>query len=298
MQPSDSSSPAGTPTAGAGCLNALTIDVEDWHQLVEWKLNGTMPACSPHVVRQTHDVLAMLAERGVRATFFVLGLVARAFPQLVRDIHSSGHEIGCHGWSHTLVYRQSPAEFAAETRQAKDALENIIGGAVTGYRAAEFSITDASRWALDALAQAGFLYDSSIFPMRGRRYGMPDSPTSPYRVETSSGSIMELPMTVVTRRSRRYPVGGGGYFRLAPYALTRAAIREVNAAGHPAVVYFHPYEFSDRLLLPRLSSISGYLRGGRYLLFHNMNRRANRRRFARLLEDCRFAPASEILQLG
>ena len=105
-------------------------------------------------------------------------------------------------------------------------------------------------------------------------------------------------MTVVTRRSRRYPVGGGGYFRLAPYALTRAAIREVNAAGHPAVVYFHPYEFSDRLLLPRLSSISGYLRGGRYLLFHNMNRRANRRRFARLLEDCRFAPASEILQLG
>lgn len=278
--------------------NALTFDVEDWHQLVEWKLNGTLPDCSPSVLEQTYPLLELLAARGVRATFFVLGLVARAFPQLVRDIDAGGHEVASHGWSHRLVYRQAPGEFAAETRQSKAALEDIVGHAISGYRAAEFSITNASLWAHDILADAGFRYDSSVFPIRARRYGISDAPTMPYRVETASGEIMELPLTVVDWRGRRYPVGGGGYFRLAPYALTRAAIKKVNAAGRSAVVYFHPYEFSRTLLLPRVSTARSYLVGGRYLLFHNMNRHVNRRRFARLLDDYRFAPAAEILQIG
>jgi hypothetical protein len=127
---------------------------------------------------------------------------------------------------------------------------------------------------------------------------MPDAPVAPYRIDTPAGPLIELPMTVVDWRARRYAVGGGGYFRLWPYALTRAAIARVNADGRPAVVYLHPYEFSRALLVPRVTRLAGLVTGGRYLFFHNLNRGLNRRRFARLLEDCRFAPAAEILQLG
>jgi len=278
--------------------NALTFDVEDWHQLVEWKLNGTLPACSPRVLAQTHEILNMLASRSVRATFFILGLVAEAYPGVVRDIAAAGHEVGSHGWSHRLVYHQSPEEFRVETHRSKSALEDILGRPVLGYRAAEFSVTSASRWALDILAELGFKYDSSIFPVDGRRYGIPDAPVMPHTVRTMAGDLLELPLTVVTWRGRRYPVGGGGYFRLAPYAVTRAAIRRINSEGRPAVLYFHPYEFSRSLLVPRLTSARAWIAGGRYLVFHNVNRGANRRRLARLLNECRFAPAAEILHLG
>jgi polysaccharide deacetylase family protein (PEP-CTERM system associated) len=285
------------PRGEQSVTNALTFDVEDWHQLVEWKLNGDLPKCSPRVVAQTRDILEMLAARDVRATFFILGLVADAHPALVREIAAAGHEVGSHGWSHRLVYRQSPEEFRAETQRSKSALEDILGRPVLGYRAAEFSVTNASRWALDILADLGFKYDSSIFPIRGRRYGMPDAPVAPHNVKTSAGDLVELPLSVVSWRGRRYPVGGGGYFRLAPYAVTRAAIRRVNRSGRAAVVYFHPYEFSRSMLLPRLTSARAWITGGRYLVFHNLNRAANRRRLARLLNDCRFAPAAEILHL-
>ena len=123
--------------------NILTFDIEDWHQLVEWKLNGRLPPCSPHVLSQTYDILETLSRNGVRATFFVLGLVADAHPQLIRDIASAGHEIGSHGWSHQLIYRQTRDAFALETRRAKAVLEEVLGVPVNGYRAAEFSITAA-----------------------------------------------------------------------------------------------------------------------------------------------------------
>lgn len=279
-------------------VNALTFDVEDWHQLVEWKMTGTMPACSRHVLAQTHEILEMLAPRNIKATFFILALVARAFPQLVREIQAAGHEVGSHGWSHRLIYRQTPQEFGRETRDAKALLEDTLGAPIAGYRAAEFSITAASRWALEILAETGFTYDSSIFPVQGRRYGIPDAPLDVHRVRTPGGSILELPLTVVDWRSRRYAVGGGGYFRLFPYAITRAAIAKVNAAGRSAVLYFHPYEFSSALLWPRLPRISQYLSAGRYVVLHNVNRRLNRKRFARLLEECRLVPAVEVVQRG
>ncbi len=276
--------------------NALTFDIEDWHQLVEWKIAGALPACSSHVLRQTYDILEMLASRDLKATFFILALVARAYPGLVRDIAAAGHEIGSHGWSHRLVYRQTPAEFAIETRDAKALLENILGTPIAGYRAAEFSITDESKWALDILAESGFRYDSSIFPVRTRRYGIDGAPQGVHRVKTSSGAeIIELPLTVAHWGDRLYPVGGGGYFRLMPYSVTRSAIARVNAEGRPAVLYFHPYEFSSAWLLPQLS-VGQYLRGGRYIVLHNVNRRRNRRRFQRLLGECRFVPAAEIIQ--
>jgi polysaccharide deacetylase family protein (PEP-CTERM system associated) len=278
--------------------NALTFDIEDWHQLVEWKLNGTLPACSPNVLPQTHDILEMLAARGVRATFFILGLVAKAHPALVRDIASAGHEVGSHGWSHELIYRQRRDRFAEETRDSKALLEDIMSAPIQGYRAAEFSITEQSRWALDVLAEAGFAYDSSIFPIQGRRYGIPGTPLGPHTVRTAAGDLVEVPLTAVERGNRRWPVGGGGYFRILPYAITRAAIEDVNAAGRSAIVYFHPYEFSRAALVPRLSSFGRYVSGARYVVFHNMNRGRNRQRFLRLLADFRFVPIADLINHG
>jgi polysaccharide deacetylase family protein (PEP-CTERM system associated) len=278
--------------------NALTVDVEDWHQLVEWKLTGTKPACSPLVERHTLDVMELLSRHDVRATFFVLAPVASAFPHLIRAIRAAGHEVASHGWSHRLVYRQTREEFARETRQAKALLEDLLGTAIEGYRAAEFSITRQSRWALDVLAELGFRYDSSIFPIRGRRYGIPDAPLGPHRVQTSSGAwLTEVPLTALPWGGRRWPVGGGGYFRLLPYRVTRAAIDRVNAAGRPAVL-FHPYEFSREPL--RLAAVSWprYLASARYTMFHNVNRHANRRRLHRLLQDVRCAPVADTLHDG
>lgn len=276
--------------------NALTIDVEDWHQLVAWKLNGVRPACSSRVIDQTRDILELLAARGVKATFFVLGLVAEAHPELVREIASHGHEIGSHGWSHELIYRQTPERFAEETRRSKHALEDIIGGSVDGYRAAEFSITRQSLWALDILAEAGFRYDSSIFPVEGSRYGIDGTPLEPHTIRTQSGDLIEVPLTAVESAGRRWPVGGGGYFRLLPYSLTRRAIAATNHAGRAANVYFHPYEFSQRLLVPALDRASRYATGWRYILLHNVNRGLNRRRFIRLLDDFQFSPIKDLIR--
>ena len=279
-------------------VNFLTFDIEDWHQLVEWKLNGRRGPCSPHVIAQTRDILEMLSARGIRATFFMLGLVAEAHPALVREIAGAGHEVGSHGWSHELIFRQTRQTFAAETLRAKAVLEDALSAPIHGYRAAEFSITAASRWALDVIAECGFTYDSSIFPIALSRYGIDGTPLEPHAVPTTSGQLTEVPLTAVDWNGRRWPIGGGGYFRLFPYAITRAAIEQVNGRGRAANVYFHPYEFSRTLLIPKLTSWSRYITGGRYLVLHNVNRGLNRRRFARLLQDFQFAPIIEVLRRG
>jgi polysaccharide deacetylase family protein (PEP-CTERM system associated) len=279
--------------------NALTFDVEDWHQLVAGRLTGIVPPCSVHLEPQMEHVLGVLAEHGVKATFFILAHVASAFPGLVRQIHESGHEVASHGWSHALVYRQSRDQFSRETHDAKALLENTIGAPVKGYRAAEFSITDRSRWALDVLAEAGFTYDSSIFPIQGSRYGIRGAPLQPHLIRTESGAtITEVPLTAVRWLGRRWPVGGGGYFRLLPYAVTRAAISRINRDSRAAVVYFHPYEFSERPLVLDGTNWWQTITAGRFTLFHNFNRAANRRRFARLLRDFRFWPVMNLLQHG
>lgn len=279
--------------------NALTFDVEDWNQLVMWRLTGSMPrTCSPHVVGQTREILDTLAAAGVKGTFFVLSYVARQYPHLVRRIHAEGHDVASHGWSHFRVYTQTREEFTRETRDARALLEDTIGASVAGYRAAEFSITAASRWALDVLAELGFQYDSSIFPIRGARYGIADAPLQPFLVRTASGTISEVPLTALDWAGRRWPIGGGGYFRLLPYWVTSRAIRRVNDDGRPAVTYFHSYEFSRRRLALDMPLWRQYVDGGRYTLFHNFNRGANRRRVAALLRDFRFAPITDVLQHG
>lgn len=226
--------------------NALTIDVEDYFQVSAFE--GVIDRTRWHtresrVVRNTHALLDLFDWYGRRGTFFILGWVADRFPQLVREIAARGHEVASHGWSHKLVYHQTPAEFRDETLRSKALLEDLIGEPVLGYRAASYSITERSRWALDILVEAGFAYDSSIFPIRHDRYGIPDAEVAPHRLQTPSGAgLIEFPISVAEIWGRRLPVAGGGYFRIFPLALTQAGLRQVEASGRPFVFYLHPWE--------------------------------------------------------
>lgn len=279
--------------------NILTVDVEDWRQLVSWKMTGEKIASSPQVIEETESLLDTLAAHRTHGTFFVLSNVAEAFPDLIRQIDREGHEVGSHGFSHSLVYRQTPEQFRDETRKAKALLEGILGKPIYGYRAAEFSITKQSWWALDILAEVGFTYDSSIYPIAGKRYGIADFPLAPQRIQTDLGrALTEFPLTAVEQWRRRFPVAGGGYFRILPYAVTRAAIRRVNVQNRPAVVYIHPYEFAASALhVPLKGSMfrRGYF-AARYTLIHNLGRGRLRRRFDTLLNEFTFAPVREVIE--
>lgn len=277
--------------------NALSFDVEDWRQIVHWKMTGERIRPAREVLEETDYILEVLAEHGVRGTFFILANIAGAYPELVRRIGEAGHEIGSHGYSHTLVYRQTPDEFREETRRAKEELEALTGAPVRGYRAAEFSVTRKSWWALEVLAELGFAYDSSVYPIPGTRYGVPDAPLVPHTVHTPAGPITEVPLTAVEWRGRRWPVGGGGYFRLFPYAVTRGALREVNRQGRAGVVYLHPYEFAARpLRLPLVkASLAGYRMLLRNSIVHNISRGRVRARFTKLLQEFQFHPIEEVI---
>jgi polysaccharide deacetylase family protein (PEP-CTERM system associated) len=242
-----------TDSSSARVLNALTVDVEDYFHATAFASAIDMTswnALDYRVESNTGRLLELFAARGVHATFFILGWVARRSPQLVRSIHQAGHEIACHGLNHQLVYRQSRETFIAETREAKQLLEDAAGVRVTGYRAASYSITSASLWALDVLAELGFEYDSSINPIRHDFYGIPGAPRFPYRPGPTS--LVEVPITTAEVLGQRLPCGGGGYFRLLPYWLFRAALRRVNARdGQPVVFYCHPWEIDPEQ--PRVS---------------------------------------------
>ncbi|MBV9346207.1 MAG: polysaccharide deacetylase family protein, partial [Gammaproteobacteria bacterium] len=213
-------------------LNALTIDVEDYFHVAA--LSGAISRDSwtlreSRVEANTERLLTILAARNVHATFFVLGWLAERQPQLVRRIAAAGHEVGCHGYSHQLVYRQSPKEFREETARAKHSLEDTLGQAVQGYRAASFSVTRRSLWALDVLIDLNFGYDSSVFPIRHDLYGLPGARPEPHRITAPSGrTLAEFPMSTASFLGLQVPVSGGGYFRILPYWLTRAGLKQIN----------------------------------------------------------------------
>lgn len=228
-------------------INALTVDVEDYFHVSalssvidrqDWVDNDR-----GRVVASTQRLLALFDSKGYKATFFVLGWVAERYPELVREIHLQGHEVASHGWSHQLVYNQSPEVFRTETERSKKFLEDIIGQEVLGYRAASYSITPKSKWALDILVEQGFKYDSSLFPVYHDRYGMPDIPFHPYLLKTDNGGeLVEFPLTTYGIFGYRLPVAGGGYFRLFPYWFNRRCLSSVNRSGKPFVFYLHPWE--------------------------------------------------------
>ncbi|MCZ6500475.1 MAG: DUF3473 domain-containing protein, partial [Gammaproteobacteria bacterium] len=227
--------------------NAFSVDVEDYFHVSAYSrviARRDWDSFPSRVEANTRAMMEVLAEADVKGTFFVLGWVAERYPGLVSEIAAQGHEIACHGYSHKLIYRQSKKQFTEEAHRAKSLLEDICGTAVNGYRGASFSITRESLWALDALAELGFTFDSSIYPVRHDRYGIPGAPTRPFTFRCQSGAtINEFPMTTVDILGWRMPVSGGGYFRIYPYALSRAALRHLNLRkSEPFVFYTHPWE--------------------------------------------------------
>jgi polysaccharide deacetylase family protein (PEP-CTERM system associated) len=279
------------PDARTGQLNVLTVDVEDYYQVqgfADVVRREDWPNWESRVEANTNRLLALFARHGARATFFVLGWIAERNPALVREIAAAGHEVACHGFDHQLIYRQTPAEFRQDLRRARQALEQALGERVHGYRAPCFSITTASLWALDVLIEAGFSYDSSIFPIYHHRYGMPGARRFAHTIRRPGGSIVELPPSTVALGQLNLPLGSGGYFRLLPYALFRRGLRHLNAReGQAAVLLVHPWEID-----PHQPFVSGsWLNVWR----HRLNLRRTLPRLEQLLHDFRFASAREYL---
>lgn len=241
----------------------MTIDVEDYFHVAALSkaiARSEWDHLEYRAEANTHKLLQLFADTGVRATFFVLGWVAKRSPHLVRDIQRAGHEIASHGMSHKLVYNQTREEFATETREAKALLEGIIAAPVHGYRASTYSITKKSLWALDVLCDLGFKYDSSIFPINHDVYGIADAPQAPSVIVAPNGkAIVEFPMSTASFFGVRIPVSGGGYFRLLPYAITRAGLRKLNDQLHrPFVFYLHPWEIDPGQPRIRASALSQF----------------------------------------
>jgi polysaccharide deacetylase family protein (PEP-CTERM system associated) len=273
-------------------INALTFDIEEYFHAEafagvvrpeEW------PTLESRVVRASERILGVLAETGSRATFFVLGWVAARHPELVRSIAAAGHEVACHGYGHQMITRLSRAQFAADLERAKATLEDAAGVAVIGYRAPTFSVVRETLWSLEVLAEAGFRYDSSIFPIVHDRYGIPDAPRFPHRRPAGDGvSIAEFPLSTVGGSKWRFPVAGGGYFRLLPYAVTAWALRHLNRKeGQPAIVYLHPWEIDadqPRLPVDRLTQLR-----------HSVNTHTTESKLRRLVRDFEFAPVRDVL---
>lgn len=288
-------------------VNALTIDVEDYFQVSAFE--GCVPVADwerhpLRVEKNTRLVLEMLGERGVRATFFVLGWVAGKCPSLVRDIHRGGHEIACHGNNHRRVGTQSRLEFRADIRDSKAALEDLTGEPVRGYRAPSYSISLKTLWAFDELVEAGYLYDSSVFPVRHDFYGIPDWPRFPFTVSRGPGGawrpqqgaggaqqaqLFEFPITTLSLWGKNLPIAGGGYFRLFPYRFTRWGLMRINRLeGRPFVFYLHPWELDPGQ--PRMAGATAKARFRHYL---NLDK--TEPRFARLLDDFSFTTLRALL---
>jgi polysaccharide deacetylase family protein (PEP-CTERM system associated) len=267
--------------------NALSFDVEDYFQVSNFESFIRFEDWGKHeshVERNTQIILDVLAEKNIRATFFTLGWVAEKFPKLVRAIADAGHELATHSYRHRLVYSLDPQEFRRDLRQSIDLIEQAAGQKVIGHRAPSFSITEKSLWALDIMQEEGLRYDSSVFPVRHPRYGIPDAPRAPYEIRKG---FWEFPMATFMFGAMKVPVAGGAYFRLYPYSVTRWGLRRINREGKPLVMYLHPWEFDPQQ--PRFEvSLNVRLR-------HYSNLHKTETRLRRLCGDFKFGTVKEVL---
>ncbi|SMF75465.1 XrtA system polysaccharide deacetylase [Allosphingosinicella indica] len=225
--------------------NALSVDVEDWFQVGAFERvidRSDWDGLERRVEANTDAVLALFDEADVKATFFTLGWVAERHPALIRRIVAAGHEIASHGWDHKRVFTMAPREFRADLAQARAAIEDAAGIALTGYRAPSFSIDARTPWAHEILAEQGHQYSSSVAPVKHDHYGWPEAPRFAFR-PIAGADMIELPVTTVDVAGRRFAAGGGGFFRVLPYAFSDWAIGRVNGSERrPAIFYFHPWE--------------------------------------------------------
>jgi polysaccharide deacetylase family protein (PEP-CTERM system associated) len=272
----------------------LSFDVEEHHRIEAASGLTIDPALRDHytarVGETTRWLLDRLAQRDIKATFFVVGQFACEDPALIRSISEAGHEVASHGWDHRRVLEMTPREFREDVRRSKDQLEQITGEEVQGYRAPTFSIVRRTAWALDTLAEQGLLYDSSIYPVRHDRYGVPQAPRTPFLARGLEHTILELPPATLRVGGANFPAGGGGYFRLLPLAVMERAIRQLRRDYRPgaAMLYFHPWEFDpaqQRLPLRPLSQFRTYV-----------GIRRSRGRFNSLLERHRFGRAIDLAE--
>jgi polysaccharide deacetylase family protein (PEP-CTERM system associated) len=272
-------------------VNALSVDVEEYYHATVFQeaVNGVTAGLASRVEMSTERVLTLLAASGVKATFFVLGEVAADHPGLVRKIAQEGHEVACHDYHHTLVFGRAPETFRAEIRRAKAVLEDIAGQRVLGYRAPSFSIGPGERWAYAILAEEGFQYDSSVYPILHDRYGDRVAPRFPYEIWRSGGEkLIEFPIGTVRLFGVNLPVGGGGYFRLLPGGLIEAGIRRVNTAERkPVMFYFHPWELDPEQPRPSMAWHRRFR--------HYVGQRGHGAKLAHLLQSIPFGPAREVL---
>ena len=273
-------------------LNALTIDVEDYFQVEAFARQidpKTWDSYPRRVEKNTDRILALLEQRGVRATFFILGWVAERCPDLVKRIQGLGHEIGCHSYGHQAIYNGTYEDFERDLRRAKAVIENITGRALKSYRAPSFSITSRTMWALGVLAEEGFENDSSIFPIAHDLYGIPDAPRFPYiKVLDSEHVIKEFPPSTLRFCDKNFPIGGGGYLRLLPYGWTASAIRRLNEVEkQPVMVYFHPWEIDPDQ--PRIAAT------WRSRFRHYQNLASTEKKLLKLLDNFSFSTMEGVL---
>lgn len=273
--------------------HAMTVDVEDYFHVAafakvinpkEW---DTWPS---RVEANTHKLLQLFDDANIKITFFILGWVAERHPELVRCIQKQGHEIASHGYSHQLIYRQDPGVFREETYKSKQILENLTQSTIAGYRAASYSITRNSLWALDILAELGFTWDSSIFPTRHDNYGIPNSPEEPYRIKTTQGStLIEFPLTTAKVLGQSIPAAGGGYFRQYPYMLSRWLFERASLhQSKPQIFYLHPWEIDpEQPRVPNASWFSNFR--------HYTNLKRCLPRLERMISDFPFGTMSQSL---
>ena len=254
--------------------NAMTVDVEDYFQVQAFSdiiARSDWEGLPCRIEQNVDKLLALFDAQEATATFFVLGWVAQRYPKLVKAIADAGHEVASHGWEHILVDRQTPASFCDDCTRTKSLLEDLIGREVIGYRAATFSINDKTPWAHKVLKEAGYRYSSSVYPIRHDIYGMVGAPRFPYHPDGQQG-VVELPITTLSLFGKNLPCGGGGYFRLLPFGVSRWAMKRVNAIDkQPCIFFLHPWEIDPDQ--PRQYNASWKSKFRHYLNLSRMERR-------------------------
>jgi len=275
-------------------LNALTFDIEDYFQVEAFKDYVSFdewPAYQSRVVQNTRKIMDILDERHVKATFFILGWVAERFPDMVRELADGGHEIATHGYAHDMVYTQSPEVFEQDLVKSINILEQISGTKIIGYRAPTYSIIEESFWAFDILIRHNLRYDSSIFPIIHDRYGVPDGERFPHTIKRDGvGTLHEFPLSTLRFWKWNFPVAGGGYLRLLPYAVVKQSVTWLNRKQKPVIIYLHPWELDPDQ--PKLPNLPAKTRFRHYLNLHTTGNKLRK-----LVHDFEFGPICDVLKL-